>query len=83
MSTGVILPSPAALSGTQIKQLRELISLKFTLDDLEMVVREDLNRRLAVLVELPKPFDQVVFNLISALERENCCLLYTSDAADD
>ena len=72
MSTGVILSSTAALTGTQIKQLRELIALKFTLDDLEMVVREDLNRRLAALVELPKPFDQVVFNLIAALERENC-----------
>src|SRR5215831_13898696 len=67
--TGVVA-APPVLDGGQVKALRELISLRFSLDELEILTREDLNRQLSTLVDVRKPYDKIVFDLIERLDQD-------------
>src|SRR5262245_31756009 len=60
----------AAFTGPQLRALRELIALRCDLDDLKMICREDLGKRLNTWVNEAKGFDVVVFDLIDRLEQE-------------
>ncbi len=67
-----VIPHPAAeLNGAQVKALKDLISLRFNQDELEILVREDFNQRLHLLVDASKPFSTVVFKLIDWFERNS------------